>query len=359
MAAPVLKQLALTDLNLRYARKMSENTIRHYIVPMSMTVMSHFSGNTPDNLVKEYIKENEGIDVIVEPVVSRTDNSLKVTNVSNSVLAGRNDIKRALSKFTTKQLIHQTPVYGSKFDTFKAMINWKVILPINNLIARFKTGKSIPNSVPMSYHTGIPYFRVAQKYNKVHLTHYLVIAFQEDEFKDAAKALVKDLDILLKNKLILGNLTMPSLVPLADTVGDGKKVYALICYVLIDSDVKEKLIGKEEYGSPKPSLKQIGIKYECAEGSVNFLDNIDPRDKYEIEEINIADGINEKNRQAYIESYNSTVEHVNSVAQDMNNKMDQVNIEKSSEILPTNTDYQGRPVGQLKVNFNIVKKTEE
>lgn len=358
MAAPLLRQLAIVDLNIKFARKLEENKIRHYVVPAAYLYLNQLEANKPVSLiVKEYIKQTEGIDVEFEPSQD-TNKPLKLTDVSNSILVGRNDITKALKKLKSQSMIHQTISYGTFTDKLKAFINQNVINPINRTIFRIKTGTSISNyGLRFAYGT-IPYFTVTTKTNTVHLTHHIAVAFEEDQFVDASEVFVRDLSILTKNKLILGHLVMPSIMPLADTVGDGKKTYVLFSSIVIDSTVKNKLLGQDG------KLSSLGVQYECPEGGINYLDGVDPRSKYEIEEVNLMEGMHSKNNDVVIQNYNAIREESNRAARDMKTNMDNFDIEKSSQ--HTSIREPGALAGQpsrgetvLKVNFNIKKKTEE
>lgn len=100
----------------------------------------------------------------------------------------------------------------------------------------------------------------------------------EEDLAKAAEALSNDLNLLHSKELILGSLSMPKIMELANMVGNGKKVYAVFAMPIVNFKKTQKL-GFNPPTSPDIQTflnETIGTKYATYEGAISNLDGKQP-----------------------------------------------------------------------------------
>lgn len=329
----VLRPLAVTCLSQKFARDMGNNKIRHYRVPLSLVIIKKLEGKDPVDLVKEHIEKTEGVkDIELEaysdeemfdiPGVSFDDegaafNTLPVEHVggitmvdaSHVVFDKERKLGRALMKVKSHGQIYQKNYYSNIFlkyrDRFAYRYNQFVVPVVNKMLYKLQGADYC------TYNFNVRQIRYMElKYVRdIHLAHFISIAFEASNIKEATEALLADLRILHKNKLIMGNLAMPKLAPLVDPVGANKKYFVLFCFPLVDSRRFLKVTGKS---SPielptRDTLKMVGVKYETLESEVKWLNDSPPERGYEIEEVYVGDITSDEARQQVIDGYNQAL----------------------------------------------------
>jgi len=311
----VLSPLPVTDLSMRYARLMSENKIRHYVVSYSAGMMSIFSGSSPENLVREYIQKNEGIQNVVftsNIPIHREDksestvtvgNPLQVTDVSE-ILNGEKAILKSLKKFKSYSLIHQEAMYKTRVHRFLSTIIW-----------RFNEALSWLNTV---FGKDVFSFISSRKVNEgyyvqIHPVRFIAVAFEEQDRQEAIDSLINDLRILQEHDLIMGHLVMPSTLRLADIVGSGRSPQVLFCFPVINELKLQKALGKTALEMPRLPLTELGVRHENNEGDAKWLNDITPEKKYQVEIVEISSESSTAHEK-YIENYKANVPFVNEIA---------------------------------------------
>jgi hypothetical protein len=336
-----LRPTAIIDLNQRFARDMGNNKIRHYVVSQKEFILAKVRGITVHDLIREFIKDSEGetevefvethLPILGEPKANGSP--LQVTDITSIVLGEDRNVQKALEKFQAKSQIHQSIYYRNTFDKIRGALTRRynrVVPGINSFLRKIQgieygsfEGTLEPVKGFLLPYAQDPYLRV------MNLTSYIVISFFQKDTEKAFLALRKDLRLLYKKGLIMGNVAMPSLLILADTVGAAdSRPYALFCFPIIDSKRLEKLTGKGPSELPRPGkqLSLVGVEYEAMEGGLNFLDGKSPEQQYEIEEVRIGDLTSDQARKQVIDTYENTKEYVNESASKMKSQLN--NLEK-------------------------------
>ena len=366
-----LRQTATVSLHTTYARSMGGNKIKHYTIGLASSLIGMFTGEKPDTLqcVKEEIELEEGEKVEIELLASgydlakdkmRSVGGMMIEDAADAVLKDYPEIRKSLEQRKIQGCLHQ---YNECSDPWKAkwltpitgFINYWTIGKINSLLYKFQS----PNLQDLK--DGMDRFEYLNEVNNIKLLptlpmwgmvrkvtpcQYLTVAFEEDEVEAATASLINDLKILNDKELIMGHLALPSMILLADTIGSGKKTCALFCFLFVDMDKLMKLTNVDgPLNMPKKPLRLLGVKNECFEGEINFLNGVDPRSKYEIEEVFVVGGMSaEKAHKVQVDNYNETVGFVNEVA-----KKAREDLQKIKKV-SSNSETRG---GQVHVNVTV------
>lgn len=351
-----LRPTAVIDLSVTYARLMGGNKIRHYRVSAISMLMNKFTGETTESLVTRHIREveNSSEEITFLPqktgtpffrVDPKADNVLQVKDITHVILKNYPEIEESLSQRSIKSQIYQynddpSPLKTLLLSPITRLLN-KPIFKINSLLRRFQTRNidfsdmdrfEYLDEVKKIYQ--IPLLPEYGYVRRVTLAKYLSVAFEEGDIERATEALVTDLKTLNDQGLIMGNLCMPSMILLADVTGSGKSVCAMLCFVFVDDKKILKLLNKDSFlGLPNKYLDLVGVKTEALEGGINYLDNISPSSKYDIEIVDVIIGTPEHGRQAHIDNYNETLGQVNKVAKEAKKVLEEVTVSnKTSQV---------------------------
>src|SRR5581483_1207739 len=339
-----LRPLAIVDLSMTYARSMGENKLRHYRVPATQLAIAKFTGRSAEDLVRDHIKAKEG-ETEVSFLPYRTwefdgtpkEGVLQAKDITDLILKDSPEVRQSLEKVKVDSLVHQYNIYENKFKekflgSISRFINRFLINPINEYLREFQL-KDVPFEDRMSYLFELdnlkllPYLPEFGPRRAASPCSFLSVAFHEDDIERATALLLKDLCILQEKGLILGHLAMPSMLILADTVGSGKGTFAMFCFLFLDQEKSQKLLGLNAEEMPRLPLTLLGVQTESVEGGITYLDNKSPSDKYQIEVVNVGDATTERDRAAVIDMYNATKDAVNEAAKRTKERID------TSEIL--------------------------
>lgn len=315
-----LRPTAIVDLSLSYARHMGENKVRHYRVSAMNLMIGKNVGRSTQDIVREFIKKTEGeTDVefveIPKPKEQHSDNLTLRIKSQTDVLKNDKDIRKALEKKAIKSQLHQYKTYENTLDRYKDL----VVYYYNHFTGDYlfpepsKTLSAVRKFFRFFGFRPNNSYQFKYKHNIVPCT-YLSVMFEEGEYEEAKKALLADLRVLQNHRLILGHLSMPSSIDLADTVGLGRNPTALFCFLFLDYEKLHEVLGTTPMTIPMLPLKPLGVKYESAEGSINYLNDVPFNKKYEIEVVEVTDFGMEEARQAHIDSFEASKEVVNDVA---------------------------------------------
>lgn len=302
-----VRTLAPTRLSMDYARRLEGNKIKHYYVRLSAAYAGTDSESHKEMLEAQISKE-EGEQVIVEilPCISNTNaNSsvLQIKDVSEVLLKDHPSILKALKQVKINSTLHQ---YAVNLDPLKAKYlspitsginrvlgiwnSWMKKLQVSKTYDRFEYLDSLSKVRFL-----IPLIPAWGLFRYVTPVKFISVGFEESDLEAASNALIADLKTLNDQGLIMGHLALPSMVPLADTLGSGELSYALIAFVFTDDrkiqDIYSKNGGEGPVTMKKKYLDVVGVKNETFEGDIAYLDNIDLRSKYEIEEISLGNSL--------------------------------------------------------------------
>lgn len=305
-----LPAVDLFGLCVRYARYMGDNKIRHYALPYTAAMIAQFSGRTPEDLVSDYIKENEGIQNVTFtghiPIVKVERGSSPLTLGKalqpfevKDIFKDEKDIEKALLKRKSVSLLYQFIDYKTFFDKLKDKIGYRY-----NQFVYWANQRLHSWFFPLYEYK---YLR------KLYPVRYLTVCFEEPDKAQGTEAFLEDLRLLQKNELIFGHLMMPHTMDLADGVGSGLKPQVLFCFLLVNEDKLQKILNKSPLEMSHFPLTELGLKYETLEGNVKWLNDITPEQKYQLEVIEVSHG-GDAARQEYIKNYKANVPFVNEVA---------------------------------------------
>jgi len=297
-----LREVAITDLSLKFARDMGNNKVRHYRISAIDTVVGRITGLDVEQMIATFIAQTEPdakdseIRFLYTP--RRENNTLFIQDVTKKVLKGERGVKRALKKKYIKRMIHEYNRYDGYFDALKdrLQIQWNKF---------FKESWEWDHA---GFFSKMPYRRVISPVS------YLSVAFEKEQYNEAVIALREDLKILHKHGLIMGHLAMPSEILLADTIGLGKEPMALFCFLHLDWDKLHKVLGTTPMTIEKLPLAKLGVKYEQFEGSLKCLRNIPFEEKYEIEIVDVSLHNADAARAAHIQAFEESKELINAIA---------------------------------------------
>lgn len=357
--------LAIIDLNLKYAREMGPDLVRHYIVPAGFIMLT---GADPKQLVIEYILAEEPdaeIQFTDRPETKIAEPSipvgpLRVTDATEQVLAGHPQIKESLEKMKGTNLTLQEDVYDRKVDRYLDMVQDFCRSVKYKLLYRFETldfgnGHSrefyFDGETPMFF---MPVKRRARR--RLTPCTYLSYTYNDDSEAQAYDALALDLFLLDQRGLIMGNLSMPSTLHLADSTGIGPLPKALFCFLYVDIEKLAKQLGKKLSEMPSTPLSLIEIKSEVLEGGIGPF--IGKKREIQIEEVIVSGAMSEVGRQAHIRDYLMSRPAINEMAANQREALSKVEIVKSSEHIltkGTRADGSGRTTA-LNVNIEVKKK---
>jgi hypothetical protein len=335
-----LRELATVDLSRTYARQMGGNKIRHYKVSYAACML----GNDPVELIKKHIAKEEGETEF--EVIPYVNNSTVRVAQALMVLQDHPEIYNALTQLTCKSILLQRAIYPKvtlkqKVRNFFANLLNTVVDFLNRPLIKIQHWyygidvASYYNSDIAFDHEKeeefqnllakvklIPRVSLIEAYVRMQVTPctYLSVGFEEGDEEKAVNALLDDLKYCHENGLILGNLTLPSTMLLADTVGSGKGSFVLFCFLFLDHDKIAEMNGVHTHELPQHPEKLLPLKTISSEGSLKYLDGLSPSQKYEIEAVILADRTDE-NFQVYHENYKENVPAVNAAADRMNEEM--------------------------------------
>lgn len=354
MSKVQLIPLAVTDLSMKYARRLEGNKILHYRVS-AISRLAGIGGMGAFETVAEYIKQNEGLEaVLVEnanKMPTQKGGPIEVEDMTERVLSALPKVRRALKKRTvTGQLYQYTEPMTLKdreneatsyvdrqgqTHQVKKTPKWKII--VTQAFYALGLEKLLPNSIHCAVRRVTP-------------VSYLTYCYEQPDEAKAISQMQEDLKKLQERNLIMGHLTMPSTITMADTVGAGIPRKVLFAFVVVNQPEICRQFNKNPLElSRKPLQDLLGVKGESFEGELGY--NITPG-KYEIEIVDVnpqALLTSERIHQAVRLNYLQNVDHVNEAAKRQRDYMKNVHVETSS----VNRD------GKVYVDMKISKKSDE
>ena len=321
-----LRKLAVQDLNTTFSRHLGGRIYRHYMVPVSSSII----GLDPTEEVCKFIEleEGEGTQVVI---VSEADRVLNRAQVSSNII----DAMGILSLFPELQkmfagkgyphTLYQRPwkyTWKEKILRFIQDVGNDLIFRANLLIAKWQTRNMTPEQIMNSMgdiHQGFFFDRLKfaqERINQMEKYHMIAISFEEGEELAAQEAFINDLKVLQEKNLVLAYLAKPQLMKLVDEVGTGKNYYTLFCMVFVDTPKIEKELGQTNFSNNTLILNKIGCKLESGEILTNWLGNRSPARKYHVEEVRIGVKQYDELKNSMVESYSAQQEHLQSKAQE-------------------------------------------
>lgn len=369
MSEVILRPVASTDLCARFARDMGENKIRHYVLPLSLALVKKFTGQDTEYVVRDFIKRTEGVNDVVfkdfknlslfytddQPGKKKIVSGYTVTDVSKLILGQDPSVARSLVKIKSASYLYQWNWYKTPLHK---MYDWgihyynKFVVPRVNRLLMFLQGVD-PNEYGGFAHQLM--YKDPIYTRKVDPAHFISVAFESSDAERAVEAFREELRILDKNKLIKGHLCMPSVMALADTIGRGK-FYVIFCFPIIDHDQLIKIKGmKSPLELPqKDQLSLVGLKYETMEGGVKWFEGKEPRQIYEVEDVWIKDLDAPERDQMVMQCYETSKDHINSVASAMKEEL-----KNTEKIVSKSETFFDMDTRKTSVRINVAVKNKK
>lgn len=339
-----LVRLPITELSISYARRYEgTNKITHYRVGDSHIMV----GVDPLQAIKDYIVNLEG------PTEFEIEQSSKVSSkmlleLAPQVLENEPKIKAALEQKQIRGLLFEQVIIEKDITKTDKLLN--ILSKFYNPVAHFlnkvltyiqyKLYSINQIDIYGMYHnthdeTDIDYdysrvletvaklnrvkllptiqIRKVTSYNRIHPCTFLSLSYEEGDDAIAENILREDIRKYYDKDMILGHLVTPSRITLEDTIGSGKRKFALLCFLFVDNF---KIPGFDPTTAPKVPTPLEGIRTANYEGNVTILPELDYSNRYEIEKVNVVNTY-EQNRKAYVDSYLNSVPAVNEAAKKM------------------------------------------
>lgn len=360
-----LYSTAVTDLNIKYARDMGNNKVRHYMVPYMFLLMT---GADSERIVSEYIQINEPevtkITFVKPEVKTYSDkesakgttngSALQAIDMTEAVLGKNPEIRKSLERVKSKNLLLQT-MEVSVLDKFLDKIQDFLLTAKLKFIhgyEQFAKRGELMDHLFVSKNEGVYFAKFNRRAKrKVTQCSFLSYCYDDSCEKEAIEALLLDLHILNQRGLIMGHLAMPSSLVLANTIGIGPLPRVLFCFLFVDKEKLAKQLNKKVEELPSNPLFLIEVKSETQEGGVG--PKISKKPDPEIEEINVMEGSVDLGIKAVQDTYLNTREYVNEAAAKMRERIKNEKYEVTStnlESIGPNSDRK------TKVQVNITRK---
>ena len=277
----ILFPLSSNELAIKYARKIDDNNIVHYSISSIDLLINKVDIKQK---VKEYVSKELNIEIEKIKIAESVNSSALIINPANDVLKGLCKVKKKLTRIHEKSVILQY----HKSNTFMEKIINSVIFCRNKIAFIVNT---ISNKLNSNYKV-----RYRYAYGGTVLLapcHFLSVGFEEKDREKAIQILRNDLKILSDNDLILGNLSMPKQMELADTIGSGEKQQVIYCFPFINYQKLYEICNIKPYEAAEkykgiPLLRALlGVQTDSFEGNIAETE-LSPSKKYNINEVSIS-----------------------------------------------------------------------
>jgi hypothetical protein len=251
-----LKKLAITDLSIKYAEKVSEGKMKHYSIPIS--TMFALDG---------------AVDALKKAVGGLYEIEVEEDYRNNTVVDLDSVTPERIRKILNKKPKHMDNFYQYS-SPMKGKVNF-LLHHLGNLL--FKIKGNYFNFLPFNIATRISYSSARKT---IDLTTF-AIETTEGNIPDALNILN---NIVIKNKF-KGFMSNIQKIEFADVVGDGKKRFGIFLFAFTDGDVQfgSKYVRYDGYSldrtlSEYPEIEDIcvgtgltiGVEFNCILGKENI-----------------------------------------------------------------------------------------
>lgn len=315
MKTITLREVRTASLKMTFAMKNDKGLYDRYEISMA-ALLSKYPELSPLDGAQKFLEEHfsttlgERVDVILIP-----DSGVSSKTVALDESIFTKGVIKALKKKKTNGILYQYNQNYSKLpdtlasilDTVGKAINRFLVKPINSVlhtiygldpirdvavasIQFFDDNEvEIPNPFDGSIKTKyqeyadlkdskffLPMVFDCRFLRAVTTVTFLAVKCEEENLGKAIEAVSLDLDIMAIFGLIMGHLTMPTIVELSNGVGNGKKVYGVIAFPILNSVKLMKLLQiKSPLDLSQCGLKElasIGVANAVPEGGINSID---------------------------------------------------------------------------------------
>lgn len=304
-----LTKLPTFDFNQVYAEDLGNNKVNHYTLSIPYCVTK----NRPvDELLKEALSARLNIDPNTIEISYLPNITKIISEPAPMVLENHPKIRKELEKVKCDSFIYQYTEILPGVRFYHRIIRWvseKINYVITQLNYRLASIQRMFNKVEdedlltqVNYRPFLlPTLPLKSTYvRKCVPCSYLSVAFTDDQAEDAAMCLFGDLKTLSDQGLIMGHMSMPEMMILSDTVGNGKKNFVLYCFVFVNLEKVCKITDKDYSKMANLPLKNfLGIITEGYEGSIGF----DMREPIEINTVDLSENFIDEGYEEYVKNW--------------------------------------------------------
>lgn len=147
---------------------------------------------------------------------------------------------------------------------------------------------------------------------------FFVLGCGEEDLDRATASFGDELDRAADRGFIMGHLSMPGMTELANTVGNGKKIYALFVFFIINTDNLLKAGGyKNPLDAPRQEeqLRRLGFKSVVEEGGLTYLDGKVPYSDLVIQTVNVGELERKNDQDTMVAAYQEQQEAQRKIAE--------------------------------------------
>jgi hypothetical protein len=277
-----LTKLAQVSLDTRFAEVNEDGSVTHYIIPVGEYMGKDAFHTTPEEVLKAHL--NEEIE-ITNPIAPHTLTVQELTNF----FPENSPLEAALRQMQLKSVLHTYNVLISRQPLPIRALGYVTrtinigIDAINRVIFKLRFGgknifdpsitqKQFEQLTKFSTETWgirrLPEYR--DNYKRCISPADILTVTYEAGFEEQAKAeLLKDLTKIHETIGIIGHLSMPSTLLLADTVGKGKTRGVLFAMIFADYERLYAVTGKDFKELERlPLNTELGIRSNTHEGGL-------------------------------------------------------------------------------------------
>ena len=267
-----VRNLPITNLDLGFAIELPDGKIRHYFVRQSALQDmkdGYYHVNLEDLAAEALLRHLAGHPPVEGPYeldwveAPRSSGSLSVQEIPARSLPRK--IRKALLRKHSDGTLMQENEYRPRF--------LKPLLWLYNWIAYRIHLMMIVRHIYLLQR--MIYVGVCRR---VFPAVYLSVKCREADIPEAYERLMTDLMILVDRKAIRGHLAMPSMIELANLVGNGERIFGLFCFPCVDFRVfYPKGTNPLDYKRDVNCLRDAGLRTVSEEGSItNLTEGIEP-----------------------------------------------------------------------------------
>lgn len=297
MKTVTARLLPQTDLNIGFAIVQDDGKVRQYYASANFLLSAGPTSESGDpvefafQLLKEQLAEQD-LDVVLDrgPEVGSVSNFANIKLLPESMFEP--EVIESLKKVQSKTVLHQFDElthpnlpkwFTTAFDKTIARAYAAVTGLYNSLVYklmdkpddRMEYLAELDNISKYLLRTDIT---LGGYVRRVEPVSYLTTIVGEEELDNAIEELSFELSILNDAGLLMGSMVLPSIVELANPVGNGKKVYGVFAYPIINTKLflkQESEEGIDAYQNGGQDIQELfedrlDITMLTSEGSVSY-----------------------------------------------------------------------------------------
>jgi len=248
-----LRPLAITGLVQKFTFKYHNQL---YSIAISHPESLNRSNEEVTKILEEEIQEFFGfnnpivfdklpsvMDHIFKDAVKQSENAIQIRPLNEIELFTTQSIEKSLGAINSRQLIHEYDQRIGKSDIWDKLskVIYNAFFP-KDMIKQIEFERMNVFGIILSKIVNYLNTKSKTTYNRsIHMVGYLGVKCFAHEINTASVLIATDLAKLDSIGALVGNLCKQNVCLLADTVGDGKLRYVVICYPLVKNSLAQNL----------------------------------------------------------------------------------------------------------------------